>query len=713
MYFRILIKQFDMDLRSPQESVNDKVCRRFLNGVNEINSELNEEQHTDSLGMAEATDEKHETTRVIEIYPQVSPSSSYDEKAECIYTHSNDIKGVEIISSAFGDKLLAVKQHQSDAFKTDSFYRDSNETDREEFNIISRAFENNCGMFSVAQDGNDNSESDRNHDGTITLSNRNLKDEKLVDFLKKETENEILNANVSCSLSPKHEKSNSSSICNHNRTKDDILDSVKIEKCESQSPPRSTKLKTETKGEQSIGSESLNVETDCAKVENTNKATNANSDYKCTVCGKSFTKLQRLHRHLKIHTRIGPCSTERFPCSKCDKDFSTKGNLKRHNESHMGLKFQCEICDRVFSDSYCMKKHQKVHSNKTFKCDLCEKHLSSLEYLREHQKTHLGMLREKKFSCEKCNKSFLTAHYLERHKYVHVEEKEYFCDICGSSFATERLLNVHKKRLHQRKKTLKCDECDAVFAWPAHLKHHKLKHSEERKHECLICKKRFKSKQNLQSHEKIHAGEKNHKCEICGKAFIEKARLMLHKTVHTGKKEFSCDKCKKSVASLQTLRRHLKLHEDFRPFTCEICNKGFIRKVDLNKHVNIHSGLKAFTCPVCDKSFGQKSTLNLHVKIHSGIKDHECKQCGKSFYNKGDLTSHQKIHGKKLFSCDLEGCEKSFHTGRQLREHRHTHTGVKPYKCEYCNLAFACFSNMRTHRKNKHSDLLLKQEPKK
>ena len=53
----------------------------------------------------------------------------------------------------------------------------------------------------------------------------------------------------------------------------------------------------------------------------------------------------------------------------------------------------------------------------------------------------------------------------------------------------------------------------------------------------------------------------------------------------------------------------------------------------------------------------------------------------------------------KKYFCDL--CPKSFKTNVQLRQHRNTHTGFRPYTCASCDLSFS-----RLHHRKVHLDKL-------
>lgn len=51
--------------------------------------------------------------------------------------------------------------------------------------------------------------------------------------------------------------------------------------------------------------------------------------------------------------------------------------------------------------------------------------------------------------------------------------------------------------------------------------------------------------------------------------------------------------------------------------------------------------------------------------VFSGDKKHECRVCKKRYYQNGNLQEHMRIH-----------------------------TGVKPFKCEYCSVAFRTSSQV-------------------
>ncbi|CAH8831990.1 unnamed protein product [Trichobilharzia szidati] len=71
--------------------------------------------------------------------------------------------------------------------------------------------------------------------------------------------------------------------------------------------------------------------------------------------------------HLKHHSLLHKNHLS-LSCSQCGKSFSSKENLRRHMNMHLGLKpYTCQICHRAYSRtserSQCMKKHRLKETN--------------------------------------------------------------------------------------------------------------------------------------------------------------------------------------------------------------------------------------------------------------------------------------------------------------------------------------------------------------
>ena len=87
-----------------------------------------------------------------------------------------------------------------------------------------------------------------------------------------------------------------------------------------------------------------------------------------------------------------------FKCCYCYNDFSTFGDLRKHERSHTEnvLNEQETTCVDLEKD------YEENNDEKIFSCTTCDKGFSKFNELRRHNMCH----NERKISCTKCKGTF-------------------------------------------------------------------------------------------------------------------------------------------------------------------------------------------------------------------------------------------------------------------------------------------------------------------
>lgn len=306
---------------------------------------------------------------------------------------------------------------------------------------------------------------------------------------------------------------------------------------------------------------------------------------------------------------------------------------------------------------------------------------SNSEPEKEDQSINELKCRKKKFICDQCNEVLTTKRTFTAHKWrVHLIGVA--CKLCEKQFATETSRKNHEK-IHTgepRKKDKYKREC---YCKDPECPKHKYRRPTPKKplSKCGHCDEVFVFKHDLRRHWwTVH--NIGHKCKFCEKQFYQYSNREKHERTHTGQRPYACTYCPLTFSSQTYWKNHIRIHENNLPFLCTTCGDRFITKTILKYH-----------------------TRDKHPSDSDTQEGYACPLCGMRFTKSYSLRAHKDIHHNKNGPLTCEICQRVFNRRICLAQHMKIHSGVKNFKCRFCDASFAQAASKKGHERNKHNVL--------
>ncbi|XP_066945475.1 uncharacterized protein [Macrobrachium rosenbergii] len=311
-----------------------------------------------------------------------------------------------------------------------------------------------------------------------------------------------------------------------------------------------------------------------------------------------------------------------FQCAECSLHFSSKKELERHEDNHLGeVNYICDQCGKEFSTKRSLEDHLKFHaSEKKFECDVCHKRFDYRDNLIFHMRIH-GEVKNISIKCPICQKKFGNKSMRDIHMKKHSVEERNKHKICNNE--TTQASSPEKKET-----VFGCDVCDKTFPDKVALENHKVVHIKFERgpklevkkkpatveatispHECRSCLTVFNSDQSLRTHTAT-CGKVLTDTIVC--AFCKKHYGIFKQSKDDGSQgmKFICEPCCTFLAQKSQVSGFTPRLEN--RFICNKCDKCFSNEVQLREHLRSHMPGKPVRCDLCSKNFGSLRALQVH-----------------------------------------------------------------------------------------------------